>query len=83
MTDYKFLYKQQKWMLEKYQDELVPQFRKQIEKMEQDIAQLMKERDEAEMCIDGIEDALDRGNDNDWAREAIANYRKMREGKDG
>ena len=30
--------------------------------------------DEAEKCIYAIEDALDRGNDNDWAREAIAEY---------
>lgn len=29
---------------------------------------------EAEQCIDAIEDALDRGNDNDWARKAICDY---------
>ena len=29
---------------------------------------------EAEQCIYAIEDALDRGNDNDWAREAIYDY---------
>lgn len=32
--------------------------------------------DKAEKCIYAIEDALDRGNDNDWAREAIAEYEK-------
>lgn len=35
---------------------------------------LAKRLDEAEKCIYAIEDALDRGNDNDWAREAIAEY---------
>lgn len=35
---------------------------------------LAKRLDEAEKCIYTIEDALDRGNDNDWAREAIAEY---------
>lgn len=29
----------------------------------------------AEECIDAIEDDLDRGSDNDWAREHIAEYR--------
>jgi hypothetical protein len=35
---------------------------------------LSRRLDEAEQCIYDIEDALDRGNDNDWAREAIAQY---------
>lgn len=35
---------------------------------------LARRLDEAEQCIYAIEDALDRGNDNDWAREAIAEY---------
>lgn len=35
---------------------------------------LAEQLDEAEKCIYAIEDALDRGNDNDWAREAIAEY---------
>ena len=35
----------------------------------------------AEYCINAIEDALDRGNDNDWAREAIAEYRREMEGE--
>lgn len=39
------------------------------------IIRLFAERlNEAEKCIYAIEDALDRGNDNDWAREAIAEY---------
>lgn len=33
-----------------------------------------KRLDEAEQCIYAIEDALNRGNDNDWAREAIEEY---------
>ena len=35
---------------------------------------LMMQLNEAEQCIYAIEDALDRGNDNDWAREVIAKY---------
>ena len=35
---------------------------------------LAERLDKAEQCIYAIEDALDRGNDNDWAREAIAEY---------
>jgi hypothetical protein len=30
----------------------------------------------ADQCISNIEDDLDRGNDNDWAREHIAEYRR-------
>lgn len=37
---------------------------------------LAEQLDKAEQCIYAIEDALDRGNDNDWAREAIAEYEK-------
>ena len=32
---------------------------------------LAEQLDKAEQCIYAIEDALDRGNDNDWARDAI------------
>ena len=32
---------------------------------------LAEQLDKAERCIYAIEDALDRGNDNDWARDAI------------
>lgn len=37
---------------------------------------LAEQLDRAEQCIYAIEDALDRGNDNDWAREAIAEYER-------
>ena len=37
---------------------------------------LAEQLDKAEQCIYAIEDALDRGNDNDWAREAIEEYEK-------
>lgn len=37
---------------------------------------LAERLDAAEECIYAIEDALDRGNNNDWAREAIAKYEK-------
>lgn len=32
---------------------------------------LAEQLERAERCIYAIEDALDRGNDNDWARDAI------------
>lgn len=35
---------------------------------------LARRLDEAEECIYAIEDALNRGSDNDWAREAIEKY---------
>ena len=35
--------------------------------------------EKAERCINDIEDDLDRGNDNDWAREHIAEYRSQKE----
>lgn len=35
--------------------------------------------EKAEQCIDAIEDDLNRGNDNDWAREHIEEYRGQKE----
>lgn len=38
---------------------------------------ILKEKlEKAERCIDAIEEDLDRGNDNDWAREHIAEWRE-------
>ena len=39
-----------------------------------------RERDAAVDCIYKIEDALDRGNDNDWAREHISEWESQKEG---
>lgn len=47
------------------------------------IEQLVKERDAAIDCIYAIEDALDRGNDNNWARERIDEWCGVREDNDG
>ena len=41
---------------------------------------LRKERDAAVDCIYKIEDDLDRGNDNDWAREHISEWESQKEG---
>ena len=38
---------------------------------------LEEKLEKAERCIGAIEDDLDRGNDNDWAREHIAEWRKQ------
>lgn len=35
--------------------------------------------EKAEKCIYAIEDDLDRGNDNDWAREHIAEWKGQKE----
>ena len=41
---------------------------------------LRKERDAAVDCIYKIEDDLDRGTDNDWAREHISEWESQKEG---
>lgn len=46
------------------------------------IVQLVEERDAAIDCIYAIEDDLDRGNDNDWAREHIKEWRGVQEAED-
>lgn len=38
------------------------------------IKELLEEKERAEHCIYAIEDALDRGSDNDYARAAIKEY---------
>lgn len=45
-----------------------------IRNMAKEIELLQGRLDNAEQCIYSIEDALDRGADNDWARSAIAEY---------
>lgn len=52
---------------------------KHMIRQEQALAEASKELEEAEKCIDDIEDALERGTDNDWARNAISEYRKTME----
>ena len=49
----------------------------QSENAEKDkrISRVEAERDAAESCIDNIEDDLDRGGDNDWARAHIEEWR--------
>lgn len=42
------------------------------------IFNLLSRAETAEKCINAIEDDLDRGNDNDWAREHIREYRTER-----
>ena len=69
-----------KQLLEVAGTELATATQRMIE-LEQALAQAENELEEAEMCIDGVEDSLNRGTDNDWAREAITNYRKMKEGQ--
>ena len=45
-----------------------------IEEAKNAIKKLSDRLNKAEQCICDIEDALDKGNDNDWAREAIKKY---------
>ena len=44
-----------------------------------ELEQVKRERDAAIDCIYKIEDALDRGNDNDWAREHISEWESQKE----
>ena len=49
------------------------------EKLRSELEQVKRERDAAVDCIYQIEDDLDRGNDNDWAREHIAEWESQKE----
>ena len=51
-----------------------------IEIVENQRDQMKRERDAAIDCIYKIEDALDRGNDNDWAREHISEWESQKGG---
>lgn len=44
-----------------------------------ELEQVKRERDAAIDCIYKIGDALDRGNDNDWAREHISEWESQKE----
>ena len=49
------------------------------EKLRAELELVKEERDAAVDCIYQIEDDLDRGNDNDWAREHIAEWESQKE----
>lgn len=51
-----------------------------ITAMFSELEKVKRERDAAVDCIYKIEDALDRGNDNDWAREHISEWESQKEG---
>ena len=53
--------------------------RAENEKLRDELEQVKRERDAAVDCIYQIEDDLDRGNDNDWAREHIAEWESQKE----
>ena len=55
------------------------QVKRCIEIVENQRDQMKRERDAAIDCIYKIEDALDRGNDNDWAREYISEWESQKE----
>lgn len=55
------------------------QVKRCIEIVENQRDQMKRERDVAIDCIYKIEDALDRGNDNDWAREHISEWENQKE----
>lgn len=48
-------------------------------KLRAELEQVKRERDAAVDCIYQIEDDLDRGNDNDWAREHISEWESQKE----
>lgn len=47
--------------------------------VQSELEQAKRERDAAVDCIYKIEDDLDRGNDNDWAREHISEWESQKE----
>lgn len=49
---------------------------KKLKHTSEQLEQVTAERDAAVECIQYIEDDLDRGNDNDWAREHIADWER-------
>lgn len=49
------------------------------EKLRGELEQVKRERDAAVDCIYQIEDDLDRGSDNDWAREHISEWESQKE----
>jgi outer membrane murein-binding lipoprotein Lpp len=49
------------------------------EKLRAELERVKRERDAAEGCIYRIEDDLDRGTDNDWAREHISEWESQKE----
>ena len=55
------------------------QVKRCIEIVENQRDQVKRERDAAIDCIYKIEDALDRGNDNDWAREHILEWESQKD----
>lgn len=81
-------------MLASYQNVLVPELRAELEQKEKyyeqmvdalaatesaELEQVKRERDAAVDCIYQIEDDLDRGSDNDWAREHISEWESQKE----
>lgn len=50
-----------------------------IHLVQAELEQVKRERDAAVDCIYKIEDDLDRGNDNDWAREHISEWESQKE----
>ena len=50
-----------------------------IQKLRAELEQVKRERDAAVDCIYQIEDDLDRGSDNDWAREHISEWESQKE----
>ena len=50
-----------------------------VRQLRADLARVTAERDAAVECIYNIEDDLDRGNDNDWAREHISEWSGQQE----
>ena len=48
-------------------------------KVAAELEKVMRERDAAVDCIYQIEDDLDRGSDNDWAREHISEWESQKE----
>ena len=68
-----------KCVLSGYAAEALSTIQGENEKLRAELELVKEERDAAVDCIYQIEDDLDRGNDNDWAREHIAEWESQKE----
>lgn len=65
---------------EKIEDAMLEGYAKGLGEMDAELEKVKQEKDAAADCIYKIEDDLDRGNDNDWAREHISEWESQKEG---
>lgn len=66
-------------MVTENEQKLAKAYTEKISFLENQILKLNRRVELAESCIFAVEDALDRGDDNSWAREAIDRWERANE----